>query len=83
LSVRTDSGKLSPVADQAREEEERRKSICPSCQQRGKPCCLIVGHGVRTMHYICPSCYHEWQHAELLPDDVFVFRRPDSDEQPQ
>jgi hypothetical protein len=61
---------------QARDEEERRRCVCPACQERGKPCCLIVGHGVRTTHYSCTSCYREWQHAELLPDDVSVFRRP-------
>jgi hypothetical protein len=31
------------------------------------------------MYYICASCGHEWQHAELMPDGPVAFRRPQAD----
>ena len=60
--------------------DEAQRSLCPQCgEMHGKTCCVVVGHGVRTIHYICTTCFHEWQHAVLLPDSPFAFLRPDED----
>jgi rubredoxin len=48
---------------------DRRASLCPHCKiVHGQVMSLGMGHGVRILHYRCPTCSHVWDHTELLPD---------------
>ena len=45
-------------------DEEQRPSLCPQCDGvRGKPIRLVMSHAVRTMHYTCTDCSHDWHHS--------------------
>jgi hypothetical protein len=51
----------------------QRDSQCPQCDDvRGTPKSLVVGHGVRTIHYVCPVCSSEWHRALLMSDSPWV-----------
>ena len=56
-------------------DDEQRRSLCPRCVGgvQGKACCLVVGHGVRTIHYVCTVCFDQWQYAVLIPASQSIF----------
>jgi len=64
-----------------RMDDERRHAFCPRCQVLpGRATSLVMGHGVRTIHYVCLTCYHEWQHADPIPaNESSIFGRPTKD----
>src|SRR5262245_37982724 len=80
LSAEHSSGILEPLQlmDGSALDNEQRYSICPQCEGRvrGQAATLVMGHGGRTMHYVCTVCFHEWHHAVPLPDSSWIFRRP-------
>jgi hypothetical protein len=51
--------------------------FCAQCgSMLGAAICLVVGHGVRTIYYRCPTCSNEWHHSTPIPDAQWLFRRP-------
>src|SRR5262245_4332996 len=56
--------------------DDRRESVCPECHERGSACCVVVGHGMRTLRYVCLGCHREWHHAEVMPDLPWLVRGP-------
>ena len=54
---------------------DRQESRCAKCQESGKAMCVVVGRGVKTVHYHCFACRHEWMHARVIPKDHIPFLR--------
>jgi hypothetical protein len=51
---------------------------CPHCQKiQGEATSVVLGHGVRTTHYRCRACSHEWQQTIPMPDRDWMFLRPE------
>jgi len=60
-------------------DNQPKHSLCPQCADdvQGEAACVVVGHGVRTIHYICTVCDCEWHQAVLLADGpAWLFVRP-------
>lgn len=56
-------------------QEERRQSLCPHCDVDGKPTVVVVGRGVKTVHYVCLGCSHRWLYAQSIPHEQIAFPR--------
>ena len=50
--------------------EQRRQSLCPRCDVNGKATSVVVGRGVKTIHYVCQGCSHEWLYAQSIPHEI-------------
>lgn len=35
---------------------DKDETICPECDERGKAMCIVLGRGLRTIHYHCLMC---------------------------
>ena len=55
--------------------EQRRQSWCPCCDVHGKATSVVVGRGVKTVHYVCLGCSHRWLYAQSIPHDQIAFLR--------
>jgi transcription elongation factor Elf1 len=56
--------------------EERRASVCPFCNdERGEARSISISGGIKTIHYVCGACHHEWDRSIPDPD---VYKRRDS-----
>jgi hypothetical protein len=55
--------------------EQRRQSLCPRCDVHGKATSVVVGRGVKTVHYVCLGCSHQWLYAQSIPHDQMAFPR--------
>ena len=55
--------------------EQRRQSLCPHCDIQGKATNVVVGRGVKTVHYVCLGCSHQWLYAQSMPHDQIAFPR--------
>lgn len=56
-------------------QEQRRQFRCPHCDVQGKATYVVVGRGVKTVHYVCAGCSHEWLYAQSIPHDQIAFPR--------
>jgi hypothetical protein len=36
---------------------------------------MVLGRGIRTVHYHCIFCRHDWMHVDVIPRDSFPFVR--------
>ena len=50
-------------------------SLCPECDERGKAMCVVVGRGLRTVHYHCLVCREQWMQTQTIPHDYIPFVR--------
>src|SRR5262245_43116855 len=48
---------------------------CPECDERGKAMCVVLGRGVRTIHYYCLICRAQWMRMQMIPRDHIPFIR--------
>jgi hypothetical protein len=55
--------------------EQRRPPLCPRCDVHGKATSVVVGRGVKTVHYVCLGCSHHWLYAQSIPHDQIAFLR--------
>ena len=55
--------------------DQRRQSLCPRCDVHGKATAVVVGRGVKTVHYVCLRCSHEWLYAQSIPNEQIAFPR--------
>lgn len=56
-------------------QTERADHLCPKCLADGKAVCIVMGRGVRTVHYRCLACNEEWMPAHAMPHDRIPFLR--------
>jgi hypothetical protein len=45
------------------------ETLCPECDERGKAMCIVVGRGLRTVHYQCFTCRERWMQMQVIPHD--------------
>jgi len=56
-------------------QTDQQDSLCQKCQEPGNAMCIVRGRGIRTIHYYCFTCRHEWMRVRVVARDPFPFLR--------
>jgi len=54
---------------------DKDETTCPECDERGKAMCVVLGRGLKTIHYKCLVCREEWMRLDVIPHDEIPFMR--------